>query len=398
MQKRNDYIKTYHKFIIISWMIIVSLLFPFFLINSSFVQTRITKYAVKYLSEKLKTKIIIKKVNFSLLKGVIIKGIYIEDVQKDTLLYIKKLSLIPENLKFSGERFPLQEVKIDSLICNLKENAAGVLNLQFVIDAFSSTEQDTSSKDFMLSCNNFELSNSSFQYQKYNPEKTASAMNFDDLKISKFNFSVSDLNIHNEDIFLKINKISFNEKCGFELHDMSANTANINGKNIFLNNLKLITGNSDLYLDSLNFKYDSWNSFNNFISDIEIETTIKDSTEFCLIDLVYFVPELKGYNQNIGLGGSLFGTVDNLKTKSFSISYGKNSQLIINSKIKNLPEFDELKFDIKINKLASCHDDIANITYPGDSAEQKIQLPKELSGMGKFISSGHIRGSSDNFV
>ena len=93
----------------------------FLLLQTTYIQTKITNFITKELSEQLNTEIKIDNVKLSLFKGFIFKGIYIQDQQKDTLLYVKELSVIPAGLQTNFSNISLTEIHIDSMYLNLYE-------------------------------------------------------------------------------------------------------------------------------------------------------------------------------------------------------------------------------------------------------------------------------------
>src|SRR5665647_1200153 len=78
---------------VIAW-VAVSLVLIFILIavliQIPAIQTKIVHYATSFVSNKTHTKVEIKHVSISFPKSVVIEGLYLEDLKKDTLLYSEK--------------------------------------------------------------------------------------------------------------------------------------------------------------------------------------------------------------------------------------------------------------------------------------------------------------------
>src|ERR1035437_4401904 len=78
---------------VIAWVISGSVLFFFILallIQIPAIQTKIIHYATSFVSNKTHTRVEIKHVSISFPKSVVIEGLYLEDLKKDTLLYAGK--------------------------------------------------------------------------------------------------------------------------------------------------------------------------------------------------------------------------------------------------------------------------------------------------------------------
>lgn len=81
---------------VILWIIIsVILLFVILavLINFPSIQTKIVHKATTFVSNKTHTKVELEKVNISFPKSIIFEGLYLEDTQKDTLVYAGKVKV-----------------------------------------------------------------------------------------------------------------------------------------------------------------------------------------------------------------------------------------------------------------------------------------------------------------
>src|SRR3972149_5187515 len=104
------------------------------------IQTKVVNYATSFISNKTYTKVNIKKVNISFPKSMVIKGIYLEDRKKDTLLFARKAKI---NIAFKGlfnnklhiNSFVLEEAKL-----NVNRIGTGSLfNYNFLFTAFGDT-------------------------------------------------------------------------------------------------------------------------------------------------------------------------------------------------------------------------------------------------------------------
>lgn len=378
---------------------LIFLVAVFLVLQISFVQNKIKDYAVNQFSEKFESKLEIKNLEISFFEGIILEGFFLQDLQKDTLIYINKFKIIPDGLITSFDDIILNKIELNGLIFKLYEPEADLMNMQFLIDAFSSSspEQnpDTSSQDFHFRCNKFELNNASFLYKIYNPD-TISGINYDDLKISKFNISISDLDVFNENTKFKIDSISFKDKSGTEIKKLSTTKSSINSQGIILDNPEIIMANSELYLDSLYFKYQNWDSFSNFTDDVYLGLNFRDTSKISLKDLAYFVPEISGLKQQIFLNGSLSGTINKLNINDLVLNYPNILNLKMNSKLNNLTDLEKLNFNIDIKKLQANIVKLKNIKLSDSS--QIFELPENLKNIAEINYSGITKGSVFDFV
>lgn len=109
------------------------------------VQQFITNKATGYLEKKLGTKVSVGKLYIGLPKTVVLEKIYVEDKQKDTLLYggsIKvDIGLIDLIL---GKGVNVNNVSLENITAKVKRELPDTsFNFQFIIDAFASKDEVT---------------------------------------------------------------------------------------------------------------------------------------------------------------------------------------------------------------------------------------------------------------
>lgn len=108
------------------------------LVNLTPVQNFIAHKAAKLLSDKLETKVTIDKVRIDFLNHAVLKGLYVEDRAKDTLLYAGEAELRITDWFFMKDEVPvITYVGLENAYGHLYRKANdSVWNYQFVIDAF----------------------------------------------------------------------------------------------------------------------------------------------------------------------------------------------------------------------------------------------------------------------
>ena len=72
--------------ILLEWILLLVIVFAF-VIRTSTVQSFITKFATEYLSEELGVKVQIDNLHIVFIDRVALDGVFIEDQEKDTLIF-----------------------------------------------------------------------------------------------------------------------------------------------------------------------------------------------------------------------------------------------------------------------------------------------------------------------
>ncbi|WP_233267570.1 translocation/assembly module TamB [Algibacter sp. L1A34] len=122
--------------------ILLFLLLLVLFIRSEWGQGIIVNKAVKYISDKTQTKVVIDKLYITFDGDILLKGLYLDDKKGDTLVYAKSLEAdIPLFPIIRGNGIGLESLDLNGLRANVtrKDSISGY-NFQFLIDAFAITD------------------------------------------------------------------------------------------------------------------------------------------------------------------------------------------------------------------------------------------------------------------
>ena len=147
----HPYLKKTFK--VILW-IFISLLLLFttlaVLIQVPAIQNKIVQYATSYISDKTHTKVELKKISIVFPKLILIEGLYLEDLQQDTLLYAGKAEI---NIAFGDlfrRRIHISSFALEDVNLNLSRTENDSLyNFNFLVTAFgdSTKVEETKPKE-----------------------------------------------------------------------------------------------------------------------------------------------------------------------------------------------------------------------------------------------------------
>ncbi|MEM1325952.1 MAG: translocation/assembly module TamB domain-containing protein [Bacteroidota bacterium] len=105
------------------------------------VQTKLVQQATKSLSETLNTDVGIGGVDIDFFKTVVLKDIYIESQQQDTLIFAERIGVNVGLARIFNNHIHVKHVDLQGVKTNLyRAEADSLFNYQFLIDAFASTE------------------------------------------------------------------------------------------------------------------------------------------------------------------------------------------------------------------------------------------------------------------
>jgi len=111
------------------------------LIQIPIIQDKIKDKAVAYLEDKIHTKVTIGHINIGLPKNVILENVYLEDQQKDTLLYAGKLDVNISLFKLMDNIVEINSVDLNRITANITRSKDSIYNFDYIIKAFASKKE-----------------------------------------------------------------------------------------------------------------------------------------------------------------------------------------------------------------------------------------------------------------
>ena len=128
---------------VVLWLVISVVLLVVFivaLIQVPGIQNKIAQYATSFVSNKTQTRVEIRKIRISFPKSVVIEGIYLEDIQKDTLLYAGKVKINIALFDLFSQKISISSAVLEDVNLHLYSTVSDShLNLDFLLTAFTDT-------------------------------------------------------------------------------------------------------------------------------------------------------------------------------------------------------------------------------------------------------------------
>jgi hypothetical protein len=155
------------------WMVSISVLLfimIFLIIQIPAVQNKIVHYATSYISTKTHTKVEISSVSISFPKSVVIEGLYLEDLNQDTLLYAGKTKVNMALYGLLSNKININSLALEDATVRLHSALTNpVFNYNFLLTAFNDTttkvKTDTlSASKWSFSLDQVSLKNVRFSY------------------------------------------------------------------------------------------------------------------------------------------------------------------------------------------------------------------------------------------
>lgn len=378
-------------FILTSWLII------FVLIKTPYIQTKLVHLATKFLSSYVNTDVRVNAVDIDFFKTAVIKGIYIEDQHKDTLLYAEKIAIDIDLLSLRKNIVEIGKVTIYNANAELKYyKGENDINLQFLIDAFSSKDTTGSSpSNWKFALHKVELINSQFSYHNFDATPVNSGIDWEHIVLNNLNLQLNKINLNPDSISAHIEKLSFKEKSGFHVkhfHAFGAFTPQL----ILAKDFEIITPASDLK-GTYMMSYDSLEQFSDFLNQVMLHGEF-DHALLNLSDIAYFAPELEGIDKEIDITGNAKGTISNLRGRNLELIIDGQTLLSCDVSIKGLPEIEETYMRIKVKELTTNKEQLDRIPIPPFNQKEFVQTTNNFKWLGQIKFKGEVSGFYNDFV
>ena len=388
------------KFFFILLVIFIIPIIFLFLIQFSGIQTFLAKKTAHYFSEELNSKIEIEKLDIDFFNlSININVFLLETPEKDTLVFFKNLDIEIENFFFNKNELFFKKIYINHLSYYLSFDKNEIINLEFLIDYFSSDEikkDTTSSKYWKIYCENFDLENTYFSYHVYNPPKLPNNLNYDDILVKKMDLKIQNLYNHADTLKFEIENLSIKEKCGLFLDNLRAKTL-FHSQIIALENLNFNLNNSTIKTNFFNFEFKTFSDFLDFNQKVVLNSDLRFS-EINTKDIAFFSEALNGWNQSLVVAGKIKGSVSDMRGKNIKVHLQTYTTINADFHIHGLPEVDSTLWSFRIKKLKTHTKDWKKIQiYPFDE-NKYLTVNKEIQKLKKIKFKGNFTGYFDDFV
>lgn len=344
------------------------------------VQTKMAKYATESLNEEFGTNISIDRLSLSLFNlNTGIKGIYVEDYQKDTLVYIEKLTTSILNIRnMANGKMEFGDIDVDGLFFNLKTyKGERDTNLDvFVAKLDDGQPRAPGTPPFFMSSDEIQISEGKFKLIDENLESQKI------LDFSSMDVLAKDFQVLGPEVTLGINGLSLETKRGLRLKNLSTEFKYTKQQMRF-DSLRIETKESKIKGD-LVFNYNR-EDFKEFLDRVNVVADFNEST-IALNEVNSFYNEF-GTDKVVSFAGNLSGVLNKLQVK----------ELFIQS--ENTGIRGDFEFDNMFSKEAPfiMRSDIDNLTssyYQLRSLLPNIlgkNIPSSIQRLGQFT----IRGDAE---
>lgn len=343
--KTLEHIKKFRKILLRVLLSVIGLMLLITLILSlPGVQTSLAKWATNKLNTTFNTNITIDRLSASLFTGNMhLKGVYIEDYKKDTLIYIDKLTTSLVSVKNAVDgKLNFGKIKIKKLKLNIKTYQGETDTNLDVFIAKLDDGKPASGDPFLLTATSVLIDDGIFKLYDQNLNEPQ-ILNF-----TKLNTEVTDFKILGPDVTTQIERLSFLHQNGLPVNNLSAQFA-YSKKNMIFNNLFIVTPESNLKGDLI-FSYNR-EDFKDFVNKVHLTGNFKESV-LSFNEINKFYNEF-GATKKVAFSAKIDGVLNNFTATNLDLT-SENTQIKGDFIFKNIfKDADNFSMQADINYLSS---------------------------------------------
>ena len=369
-------------------LIVLLALIVIFFIRTIWFQNVVAEIGTEFLSGQIGMSIEIDRVKFNGIQYAEVNSLLVLDHHDDTLIYsphinasLEKLSLdsrfaILEALNTEGTRVKIQKYKGEE-----------VFNFQPIIDYFKSEE--VSESKFTLKLQEVNLKDAHITYFNHNIPVKEFGMDYEHVDLTHVAGKIAGLRNRGEVTTMVLDHISFVDRSGFILEDLNCDLL-VNNHKVRMDNLNIKTPYSDIQTLGIAMRYDSYDAFQNFLEEVEINAFF-EPTRINVHDLSYFVTPLRDIDHAIQLNGNITGTVSDLHLDEIFLGVNDGTSFKGDAYVKGLPSVDSTVLNLSIDRFTTSKKSIDEIDLLCWGLDVDEKLPPGLGALGDIEIIGEVK-------
>lgn len=384
---------------VISTLLLVAIFLPLLaalLLHLEGVQSRVVERVALLASEKLGTTVSVDRLKIGFFNRLEVEGFYVEDFDRDTLLYASQVEASIARLGILSADFVFDEVLLCDAKFHLRESSRGVMNVKEVVDSMRRKEPREKKKRLNLLFRQIDFEGVEFWLKRNAPRRHDYGIDWADMRLQDMWGRLEEFSITAGEISGVLEHLSATEQTGFHVEELSGHLF-IGPGRVALAGARIRTPESELNLTSFDLSGNDWTEYKNFIERVTMEAQFERSS-LTTDDVAYFAPALRDWHlaaHDIDLDVS--GTVASLTGKIWNLETEGGSRLRADLFMRGLPRVERTRFDLKLHSLRTRAADARTLSgaiLRKELPEGVIQL---LSRAGKLELSGRFSGLLSDF-
>lgn len=321
------------------------------------VQNFVAREATEIISRKLGTRISIDRVDIGLFYRVSLDGFYVEDFQRDTLLYAGRLDARIKSLGLFGGGLVFSRAELSDARFCLRETPDGEMNIKQVVDKLSKKDKARAEGKFRLEIERLETDGLDFCMERLEHRNPSYGVDFADMHLIDIRAELKNFTIDGPVIHTDIGRLAMRERSGFVVEDLAGCLCIANGC-IDIREGHIRTAKSNIELPSLSLIGLDWALYKNFVEEVDITAQVVNTT-LSSDDIAYFSPKMKDWHLTLtDVNADVSGPVADMSGSLRSVRTGADTKLSVDFAAQGLPDVGKGHFKADISELTTSAADV----------------------------------------
>lgn len=361
------------------------------------VQNFVAREATEIISRKLGTRISIDRVDIGLFYRVSLDGFYVEDFQRDTLLYAGRLDARIKSLGLFGGGLVFSRAELSDARFCLRETPDGEMNIKQVVDKLSKKDKARAEGKFRLEIERLETEGLDFCMERLEHRNPSYGVDFADMHLIDIRAELKNFTIDGPVIHTDIGRLAMRERSGFVVEDLAGCLCIANGC-IDIREGHIRTAKSNIELPSLSLIGLDWALYKNFVEEVDVTAQVVNTT-LSSDDIAYFSPKMKDWHLTLtDLNADVSGPVADMSGSLRSVRTGADTKLSVNFAAQGLPDVGKGHFKADISELTTSAADVDRLAAALTGKNLPDEVLRIAKNAGKIGLAGKFDGTLTAFA
>lgn len=361
------------------------------------VQNFVAREATEIISRKLGTRISIDRVDIGLFYRVSLDGFYVEDFQRDTLLYAGRLDARIKSLGLFGGGLVFSRAELSDARFCLRETPDGEMNIKQVVDKLSKKDKARAEGKFRLEIERLETDGLDFCMERLEHRNPSYGVDFADMHLIDIRAELKNFTIDGPVIHTDIGRLAMRERSGFVVEDLAGCLCIANGC-IDIREGHIRTAKSNIELPSLSLIGLDWALYKNFVEEVDITAQVVNTT-LSSDDIAYFSPKMKDWHLTLtDVNADVSGPVADMSGSLRSVRTGADTKLSVDFAAQGLPDVGKGLFKADISELTTSAADVDRLAAALTGKNLPDEVLRIAKNAGKIGLTGKFDGTLTAFA
>lgn len=361
------------------------------------VKNFVAREATEIISRKLGTRISIDRVDIGLFYRVSLDGFYVEDFQRDTLLYAGRLDARIKSLGLFGGGLVFSRAELSDARFCLRETPDGEMNIKQVVDKLSKKDKARAEGKFRLEIERLETDGLDFCMERLEHRNPSYGVDFADMHLIDIRAELKNFTIDGPVIHTDIGRLAMRERSGFVVEDLAGCLCIANGC-IDIREGHIRTAKSNIELPSLSLIGLDWALYKNFVEEVDITAQVVNTT-LSSDDIAYFSPKMKDWHLTLtDVNADVSGPVADMSGSLRSVRTGADTKLSVDFAAQGLPDVGKGHFKADISELTTSAADVDRLAAALTGKNLPDEVLRIAKNAGKIGLTGKFDGTLTAFA